>query len=236
MKRYWIIGLVLISASTLASDGVIEINQLCVNTGCFDGDTAGFPVQITSPGSYRLTSNLDVRSLSTPQNRDAIAISSNNVTLDLNGFSLIGPVSCTGATPTCSPSGAGVGIVGTALVRSVTIENGAITGFGEDGININGSPILIRDMHISNNSDAGIVAISGGRFIDNEISNNGGIGIDTSNTGLILNSRFANNGAEGVDAGACGNNIFILNGGSGEQSCTAQISTNLCFSSLIPCT
>ena len=236
MKRYWLTGFVLISASALASDGTIEINQLCVNTGCFDGDTAGFPVQITSPGSYRLTSDLDVRSLSSPQNRDAIAISSNNVSLDLNGFSLIGPVSCSGATPTCSPLGSGIGIVGTTLIRNITIENGAIVGFGEDGININGSPILIRDMQINNNSDAGIVAISGGRFLDNDISGNGGIGIDTSNTGLILNSRFSNNGAEGVDAGACGNNIFVLNGASGQQSCDAQISTNLCFSSLIPCT
>ena len=235
MKRYWLIGFVLISASSLASDGVIEINQLCVNTGCFDGDTAGFPVQITSPGSYRLTSNLDVRSLSNPQNRDAIAISSDNVKLDLNGFSLIGPVICTGAGPDCSPLGSGIGILGTTLVRSITIENGAITGFGEDGININASPILIRDMQIINNSDAGIVAISGGRFIDNDISNNGGIGIDTSNTALILNSRFSNNGGLGVDNGACGNNIFRLNA-SGEQDCAGQISTNLCFSSLIPCT
>ena len=43
----------------LAVDGVVEINQTCaVNTGCFAGDTPGFPVTITVAGSYRLTSNL----------------------------------------------------------------------------------------------------------------------------------------------------------------------------------
>ena len=44
----------------LAVDGVLEINQACaVNTGCSTGDTAGFPVTISTSGSYRLTSNLE---------------------------------------------------------------------------------------------------------------------------------------------------------------------------------
>jgi len=31
-----------------ASDGVLEINQTCaIQTGCFAGDTAGFPVTIS---------------------------------------------------------------------------------------------------------------------------------------------------------------------------------------------
>jgi len=34
----------------LASGGVLEINQSCaVNTGCFTGDSAGFPVEIKNP-------------------------------------------------------------------------------------------------------------------------------------------------------------------------------------------
>jgi hypothetical protein len=48
----------LLSISSRAADGVIEINQSCVAGGCFAGDTAGFPVTISQPGSYRLTSNL----------------------------------------------------------------------------------------------------------------------------------------------------------------------------------
>jgi len=35
---------------TLAVDGVLEINQTCAtHTGCFAGDTPGFPVGIVPP-------------------------------------------------------------------------------------------------------------------------------------------------------------------------------------------
>ena len=48
-----------LATPALAVDGVLEINQTCaVQTGCFAGDSPGFPVTITQPGSYRLTSNL----------------------------------------------------------------------------------------------------------------------------------------------------------------------------------
>ena len=51
--------LLALAGPALAVDGVVEINQTCaVQTGCFSGDTAGYPVTITQPGSYRLTSNL----------------------------------------------------------------------------------------------------------------------------------------------------------------------------------
>ncbi len=47
-----------LATSAFATDGVLEINQTCaVQTGCFAGDTAGFPVEIDVAGSYRLTSN-----------------------------------------------------------------------------------------------------------------------------------------------------------------------------------
>ena len=43
----------------LAVDGVLEINQACAeSTGCFAGDSPGFPVTIQDPGSYRLTGAL----------------------------------------------------------------------------------------------------------------------------------------------------------------------------------
>jgi len=49
------------------------------------GDAAGFPVTISEVGSYRLTGNLSIGST------DAIEITADNVTLDLNGFLIIGP-------------------------------------------------------------------------------------------------------------------------------------------------
>ena len=43
--------LVALAGPAFAVDGVAEINQTCaVNTGCFAGDFAGFPVTISSAG------------------------------------------------------------------------------------------------------------------------------------------------------------------------------------------
>ena len=48
-------------APALADAGRLEINQICaVETGCFPGDAAGFPVTLTTPGSYALTGNLSL--------------------------------------------------------------------------------------------------------------------------------------------------------------------------------
>ena len=49
-----------LSLPIFAVDGVLEINQTCaVNTGCFSGDAAGFPVTIDGSAglSYVLTAN-----------------------------------------------------------------------------------------------------------------------------------------------------------------------------------
>ena len=69
-----------------AAEGVIEINEDSVQAG------GGFPVTITGPGSYMLTSNLVV----TNANQSALVLSGNEITLDLRGFALIGPNTCTG--------------------------------------------------------------------------------------------------------------------------------------------
>ena len=82
-----------LSSPALAVDGMLEINQACaVSTGCFSGDAAGLPVTITAAGSYRLTSNLTVPD----ENTDGIVVSANDISIDLNGFGIIGPVTCSG--------------------------------------------------------------------------------------------------------------------------------------------
>jgi hypothetical protein len=49
--------------------------------------TTVFPIKITMPGSYRLAGDLKV----TSPTADAIDITADDVSLDLNGFSIIGP-------------------------------------------------------------------------------------------------------------------------------------------------
>lgn len=61
-----------------------------LNGNVTPGDSAGFPVTISLPGSYRLSGNLTVPDADT----DAILITADNITLDLNGFTIAGPTIC----------------------------------------------------------------------------------------------------------------------------------------------
>ena len=75
-----------VAVPALAVDGVIEINQAKALAGSVTaGDNPGLPVFINESGSYRLTSDLVP-----PPGIGAINIMSPNVTLDLNGFSILG--------------------------------------------------------------------------------------------------------------------------------------------------
>ena len=89
-----------LATPAIASDGVLEINQTCVvQTGCFAGDTAGFPVTITTPGSDRLTSDLTVPD----ENTVGISVGTHDAGIDLNHFATLGPVTYSGIPLVCTP-------------------------------------------------------------------------------------------------------------------------------------
>ena len=141
---FLILFLVLMFAeASVATDGVLEINQTCaISTGCFAGDGPGYPVTLGGEGSYRLTANLDV----SDPNVDAIAVNGDGVEIDLNGFEISGPVSCTGLGSAVS-CGAGTGMgVDAALKNRVDVRNGRIRRFGSNGINLgDGGAVLVND-------------------------------------------------------------------------------------------
>jgi hypothetical protein len=61
LKKFqlFLLSLVFISASVTAADGRYEINQTCAEqTGCFPGDSPGFPITIEGSGSYIFTGSL----------------------------------------------------------------------------------------------------------------------------------------------------------------------------------
>lgn len=112
-----------------APGGVITIDQARAEAGGITpGDTPGFPVTISQPGSYRLSGNLNVGG----PGITAVHITANHVTLDLDGFSVIGVMSCTGSSPNpivCQTGGsypAGIYSFGT---NWVTVRNGKVRGF-----------------------------------------------------------------------------------------------------------
>jgi hypothetical protein len=176
--RHWILLLLLLTFATpaLAVDGVLEINQTCaVQTGCFAGDTAGFPVIITTPGSYRLTSNLTVPD----ENTSAIEIEADNVSVDLNGFSILGPTVC--SFNGCSPTGGGMGIEGGG-VRGLSVTNGTIQGMGDTGIQLT-------------------VGSGGGRVERVRAISNGRVGISPGEEALVSHCTALNNGLNGISVG-----------------------------------
>src|SRR5262245_38474761 len=98
-----IVGSLILATPALAVDGVIEINQVAVFAGGITpGDTPGFPATLSQPGSYRLTGNLDVTKMQngnpqpSSENITAILVTADDVQIDLNGFAIIGPVTCGG--------------------------------------------------------------------------------------------------------------------------------------------
>lgn len=227
--------LLFFSSGLVCADGRFEINQLCVASGCFTGDDPGWPVEITEPGSYRLTSNLNVGSFSDPV--DGIQIFSSDVTLDLGGFTIGGPVVCIGDEPVCFTSNSKHGIrsIGqpNPILRNAKIFNGSVQGFDIECIDLAGiRNFEISDLRISDCGSRGIRALSPSGVIDRvHITNTGDAGIFTNSRNKVTRSTFYNTGNVGVDLGICEGNTFNENGdafSNDEESCSVLLENNIC--------
>ncbi|MDN3921245.1 hypothetical protein [Roseateles violae] len=153
-----------------------------------------FPITINQPGSYKLAGNLVV-----PAGLNGIVITASDVSLDLNGFSVTGPVSC---GQTCSAGGSTVGINATAM--HATVRNGTVSGFGFAGVYIGMFSATLEDLTVKSNGQYGIMRNTGGD--DQPVAmrrisalRNGLCGISTKNT--TIESSLAN---ENLSSGICG--------------------------------
>ena len=186
MKRRKLASMVFVAAAMLAwaasagaVDGTIEINQAKVLAG------SGYPYKITSSGSYRLTGNLTV-----PASTNGIDVNVPNVTIDLNGFSIIG----SGGSTVIE------GGINAAAISGVTVENGTVTGFNNGGVFV-GPSGLVRNVH----ADANALGINGGNntVIEGCTANSSteGLGIGCA-AGCVISGNTANgNPGGGIQAG-----------------------------------
>jgi hypothetical protein len=160
-------ALLLCAAPALAVDGVREINAACaLNTGCFAGDAAGYPVTITTAGSYRLTGNLTF----TDADTDGIVVTGDDVDIDLNGFAITGITVCSGS---CTNTGTGRGIATeTLLVRNTSVHDGTVSQMGETGVSL-GRQGRVADVRVISNGGWGIIVSFGGQILRNVVSRNG---------------------------------------------------------------
>lgn len=215
MRRFFAAAfMIAIADPAWATDGVIELNDTCaVNTGCFSGDTAGYPVTISKAGSYLLTSDLVIPNASTT----GIQVSEPNVSIDLNGFRII-LSACVGETLNCDNSGFGDGIaVSSPIIDDVSVHSGSIVGMGDSGIHL-GIAGEVRDVFVRWNSGVGIVLNNDSAARNNRIEANGGAGISAGWGANISGNVISGNGGNGITAGRgalVGQNTTRSNGASG---------------------
>lgn len=231
MKRTIVLLLLVLPIPGLAADGLKEINQACVSAGCFAGDAPGFPVQITEPGGYVLTSTLDVTGLPGPEDVTVIDVTATRVTIDMNGYGLIGPTVCSGAPLNCSPLGSGRGIAALGAGDQVIVRNGFVEGMGLAGVACTESCTII-DVHAKNNGDTGLSAgtirnsSSNGNGVAGMIANgviSDSIAIGNRFTGIagqeavLMRVRANGNGSNGVACIDCNliDSVSSRNGGFG---------------------
>jgi len=161
--------------------------------------SAGYTV--SQSGSYYLTTNLTATNGQT-----GIGVYTDNVTIDLNGFTLTGP-----------GGSSGFGIYQEFSCRNLTVLNGKVVDFSGDamsgiklsgaanrlhsiqssgnhyGIEVNSS--ILSDCVVHNNNSIGILVNSGSTLRDCIARDNGGRGFSCEQSTLRGCSAYGNNGA-----------------------------------------
>ncbi len=188
------VGLIAIdSAPVFAVDGVVDINEAVIAQG-------GFPFVISTPGSYRLTGNLSV-----PSGSDGIDVSADNVTVDLNGFAIVG-----------SGGSGGKGISSTN--NQITVRNGTVTGMGGDGI-VLGDNAIVDGVHAISNGGNGITVGNSGMVTHCTVSANQSIGILLKGSGsMAIENSVKDNTSYGLQmndtSSGIARNVFLFNHGN----------------------
>jgi parallel beta-helix repeat protein len=181
--------------------------RIAINLANTPGD-ANSLFRITQPGSYYLTG--DITGVT---GKSGIEIASSRVTIDLNGFSLVGV------------TGSLEGIVAVGTNRTgLAIRNGVVSSWGSDGVLLNNnifSSILIEDLRVIGNGRDGILAqnavirncsvtsnagdgVSGGVITGCFARGNDGTGFQVGVGGTISDSTALDNGSRGISVSAGG--------------------------------
>ena len=182
---------------------------------------SSLPFTIAAPGSYYLTGNLTGVS-----GQVGINITSSFVTIDLNGFSLIGVGG--------SIDGIRAMVVGT---KHIVIRNGVIRNWGQGGITAdNAAQVHARDLQLDANGGGGLLVGPRSIVRDTTSTGNTGHGIAAGTGSTIIGCTASNNTQWGITAGqnsvvssstATSNviGIALILGGSMITDCNAQQNT-----------
>ena len=168
---------------------------------------SSLPYIITNAGSYYLTGNL-----TGIPGTNGIIVLTNNVTIDLNGFTLSGVVG----------SGDGINVgndgdLGSFATTNFTVINGVVQRWGRHGIHAGETYSgRFEQLQVTANVNYGIVAGKNSIVLRCAAQSNGGTGIGTDGPRTLLDSCVAF--ANGWDGIRLGNGSRAVNCISGQNS------------------
>ena len=205
-----------------ASAEIVITQQKALAGNVTPGDAPDFPVTLSRSGAYSLGGNLSV-----PAGKDGIVIAAPDVTIDLNGFFMIGSGT------------AEHGITGAE--RGATILNGSLVGFGKNGIDGRGPFWIIRAMRVISTRGFAAVKCAESCHVEGSIvyANEFQAVDSQAGGGSVIGSVIANNAGQGVASGSAGigNNALLLNLSGNRAGNTFAMHPNACRSqtSIGPC-
>jgi len=148
------------------------------------------PHTITEPGSYVLTSDIRDCLPCDDLPTDGIVIAASDVTLDLNGFAVVG-----------APGNSLSGIVVEPGRANVAIRNGVVRDWDGNGIDASSSRgVRVEGVRVANNGGTGILAGIGGIVEGSTAADNQGQGINVAPGSLVSHCTALGNGQDGIVA------------------------------------
>lgn len=145
---------------------------------------SALPCTISNAGSYYVTGDLTGNN-----GAHGITISANNVTLDLNGFSLIG----------ISTAKSGIYRGESPTYNNIVVQNGTVRDWGESGVDLYyGDNSLVAHLQVFNNASYGIRIRENSVVTDCNVYGNGAHGIYAYKNSSIRNSHVKDNSENGV--------------------------------------
>lgn len=185
--------LVLFCSFAQAADRVVVIPLNTTSPVYVAGtEITSLPARITSSGFYFITKDLTF----TGTNDNSIGIQANDVTLDLMGFSLIGPGGTVGG------SGIDLWQKSNVEIRNGTIRNFPQKAIVEDSLLFTGAKgNRVINIRAINNNDGGIFFYNPGNIIDRcTVVGNGGHGILARYGSTISGNISYSNSGDGINA------------------------------------
>jgi len=204
---------------------VLVVSIVCFTGIAFAGVTpiSGWnpPVKITLPGSYQLQMNIVI----TNANKTAILVTADDVTIDLNGFAIIGPNVCSGDPLVCNNNGTGKGIDASGK-QNIKVYNGTVRGMGNAGI-ITGGGAIMESVRVVSNGGNGIYVNGSGTVSGNTVTGNDGYGIYVGN-GTVSGNTVTGSGGHGITvvSGTVSGNTVTGSGGHGITVVSGTVSGN----------